>query len=204
VKPEQWLAKLEQICSNSDWVEFSRLRKTTNQRFASTLDYDGLSSFYEELIELGLDDEKRSVVRINNIEGFQSSVAAAFGKACSRLSEIPNVKGVYFEYFYDAGDSCLGRVYLCEAYSDDDDGWGAEYYSLDAMVDGPDVSEFLNFDQDFEWDDYPRYVAEEYVNGRFLAAVLEEWQKSGIKGLPFGFAEHDHKIVRAPANEEEL
>ena len=190
MKPDEWLAELEQICSNADWDAFSRLRTKTNQRFASALSYEGLSSF----------DAKRSTVRVDAIENFQSGVASAFRKARSKLAGMPQIKGIYFEYFYDGGDSCLGRVYLCESYSDDDDGWGAEYYSLDAMIDGPEVSEFLDFDRDFEWDDYLRYIAEEYVNGRFLAAVLEEWQKSGITNLPLGFANHDHEMVRAPAN----
>ena len=204
MNPDQWLVELKQICTDSDWDALSHLRTKTNQRFASALDCEGLSRFYEELVDLALDEAKLSEVRIDSIESFRTSVASALETARSKLPDMPKVKGVYFEYFYDGGDSCLGRVYLCEAYSDEDDGWGAEYYSLDAMVDGPVVSEFLGFDRDFEWDDYMRCVAEEYVNGRFLAAVLEEWTASGITGLPFGFANHDHEMVRAPANQHQV
>lgn len=197
---DEWLVELKHICSDSDWDAFSRLRTKTNQLFASTLDYEGLRNFYEKLVDSGLDQAKLSEVRIDKIEAFRSGVASAFRTAQSRISDMPQVKGVYFEYFYDGGDSCIGRVYLCEAYSENDDGWGAEYYSLDAMIDGPDVSEYFGFDRDFEWDDDMRYIAEEYVNGCLLAAVLEEWKGSGITALPLGFANHDHEMVRAPAN----
>ena len=201
MNPDEWLVKTKQICSVSDWDAFARLRTNTNQPFASTLDFEGLINFYEKLVDSALDQATLSEVQIDNIETFQSGVASALRTARSKLSDMPQVKGVYFEYFYDGGDSCIGRVYLCDSYSDDDDGWGAEYYTLDAMIDGPDVSEFFSFDQDFEWEDYTRYVAEEYVNGRLLATVLEEWKESGITALPFGFANHDHEMVRVPANE---
>lgn len=201
MSPDEWLAELQQICVDSDWNAFSRLRTITNQQFASTLDYAGLSSFYDQLLRMSVSEAKFSEVQIDSIEAFQTDVAQAFRIAKSKLQNVPQVKGIYFEYFYDGGDDCLGRVYLCESYSDEDDGWGAEYNSLEAMIDGPVVSQYFNFDHDFEWDDIDRYVAEEYVNGRFLAAVLEEWKASGITGLPFGFANHDHEMVRACANE---
>lgn len=199
MNPDTWLAQLQQICSDSDWDAFSNLRKTTNQSFSSSFDSEGLIAFYEKLAASGLDESKFSEVQVSNISDFQSEVAAAFQAALTRLPNMPQVKGIYFEYFYDGGDSGTGNLFLCNEYSDEDDFWGAEF-DQDGMIDGPDVSPFFGFDPDFEWDPYQRYVAEEYVNGRLLAAVLEEWKKSGIAGLPFGFANHDHEMVRAPAN----
>jgi hypothetical protein len=159
-----------------------------------------LIKFYEELAASGLDQGKLSEVRIENIADFQSGLATALQTTLSKLSAMPQVKGIYFEYYYDGDESCTGNIFLCEEYSDEDDFWAAEF-GADGLVEGPNVSPYYDFDPDFDWDPYLRYIAEEYVNGRLLAAALEEWKKCGIAGLPFGFANHDHdSMVRAPAN----
>lgn len=199
MNPDTWLARFREICSTSDWEALAGLRKSTNQRYVSGLDHAGLVSFYEEVLASGLDESKASQVRIEDIGPFRSGVAHAFQAAASRLATMPQVKAVYFEYFFDGGDSCTGNLFLCEQYSDADDYWGAEF-GRDGMVKGPDVSPYFAFDRELEWELFPRYVAEEYVNGRLLAAVLDEWTKSGISGLPLGFANHDHEIVRAPVD----
>ena len=118
------------------------------------------------------------------------------------------MKGICFEYQYEFGEKSIGRVCLCDEYSDETDSWGKERYDLRSVIEGPDVSEFFGFDPHYHWDAFNRHIAEEYVYGRLLAAVLEEWKASGIVGLPFGFAsqdhflvDHDHYMVRAPANE---
>lgn len=199
MNPVTWLAELRQICADSNWDALSELRKHTNQSFTSALDSIGLVHFYEELAATGLDEGKWPEVRIDNLLEFQSGVAELFQTAQVKLASMPQVKGVYFEYFYDGGDSCTGDLFMCSEYSDEDDSWGAEF-GQDSFVEGPDVSAYFDFDPDFEWDDFSRILAKEYVNGRLLAVVIQEWQKSGIAGRPLGFANHDHEMVRAPAN----
>ena len=85
MSPDEWLAELQQICVDSDWNAFSRLRTITNQQFASTLDYAGLSSFYDQLLRMSVSEAKFSEVQIDSIEAFQTDVAQAFRIAKSKL-----------------------------------------------------------------------------------------------------------------------
>lgn len=175
------------------------LRRSTNQLFAADTNHAALKDFCEGILKAGLDESRYEIARIPDMATFQSALAALFESARERLSSLEGIKGVYVEYFYDGGDSCTANIYLCTEYSDDDDFWGAEYTEQGYFV-GPSVTDFLDFDPEFEWDDLSRYVAEEYANSMLLAACLEEWEKSEIRNLPFGFAQHDASIVRAPAN----
>ena len=196
---KEWLRRLDQICEQSDWDAMSKLRRDTNQAFADKMDGDGLKEFYENIIRTGLDDTRYEVVRIDSIDRFQKGVAEALNAATNKLSALSGIKGIYFEYFFDGGDSCTGNVFLCTEYSEGDDYWAAEF-EQDGFIEGPSVFDYLNFDPEFEWEDLPRYIGQEYANGMLLAACIEEWARSGIQGLPFGFAQHDEEIVRMPAN----
>jgi hypothetical protein len=195
---KEWLQRLGQFCEQSDWDAMFKFRRDTNQAFAGEMDCAGLKEFYEEVIRTGLDDNKYEVVKIDSVDRFQKGVAETLNAAKSKISTLSGIKGVYFEYFFDGGDSCTGNVFLCTEYSEDDDYWGAEF-EQDGFIEGPSVFDYLNFDPEFKWDDLPRYIGEEYANGILLAACMEEWARSGIQGLPFGFAQHDHQIVRMPA-----
>jgi hypothetical protein len=195
----QWLDEFRRACEESDWDALEKLRHGTNQSFAERTDYRGIKRFYDEALRLGLDDDKLDAVRIVDTESFQSGLSRAFSVAKSKLDQLSGIKGVYFEYFYDGGDSCTGNVYLCNAFSDEDDGWGAEF-DQGGFIEGPSIIEYFNFDLDFEWDELPRVLAEEYVNGTLFSATLEEWTRCEIRGLPFGFANHEHEIVRVPAS----
>jgi len=190
---EAWLIKLAKFIEQSDWEALSELRRSTNQAFASNMDHDGLQVFYDKVIRTGLDDSKHDDVKILSTEKYQSELAEAFRLAKGKIPALNGVKGVYFEYFFDGGDSCTGNLFLCTEYSDNNDFWGSEF-EKDGFIAGPSVFEFLNFDPEFEWENLPRFVGEEYVNGVLLALCCE------IQGLPFGFANHDQEMVRAPAN----
>ncbi len=196
---EAWLIKLAKFIEQSDWEALSELRRSTNQAFASNMDHDGLQVFYDKVIRTGLDDSKHDDVKILSTEKYQSELAEVFRLAKGKIPVLNSVKGVYFEYFFDGGDSCTGNLFLCTEYSDNNDSWGSEF-EKGGFIAGPSVFEFLNFDPEFEWENLPRSVGEEYVNGVLLALCLEEWAKSEIQGLPFGFANHDQEMVRAPAN----
>lgn len=190
-----WLQQMREICAKSDWQALAELRHKTNQAFADSCDFSGLRAFYCSVIEDGLDAAKADVARIDDISGFQTDVARCLAIAKESIQVLDGIKGLYFEYFYDGGDSCAGNLFLCTEYTEDDDSWGAEFEE-DGFIEGPGVSEYLNFDPELEWDDFSSHVALEYVNGILMAAALEAWHGCGIHGIPFGFANHDHEMIR--------
>ncbi len=195
--PQAWVDRIRSICANGDWESLSQLRLETNQSFAEQADDAGLREFYQQVAELALDAKEREAIGPTDVEQFCADLRNSF---CAAKNKVDNdeIKGIYLEYFYDGGDSCTANLFLCTEYSESDDSWGAEF-EQDGFIEGPQVPTFFNFDPDFEWPDFSRYVAEEHANGVLLAAGIREWKTSGICGLPFGFANHDHEMIRVPA-----
>jgi hypothetical protein len=194
--PEQWLQGIGDAVRDEDWDAVSALRKQTNQSLAEAGDPDSLREFYLAALQ-SLDPSKSHPLISAYDEHFKAEVRGAISSVVDRVSAEPRIKGVYFEYYCDGteDESNSGNFFLCETYSDTDDGWGAEF-GEDGFIKGAQLPRYFFFDRDFEWDDVSRTVAEEAANGRLLAAVLEEWKLAGIAGMPLGFANHDHEMIR--------
>ncbi len=197
--PQNWLERMQKIVETQDWEAMSELRKQTNEHFAKTFDYEGLRQFYSTAMRCGLDAERSARLSAADSSQFQATIGKALVGVKAQLAQQSKIRGVYFEYYYDGTQdgSNTGNFFLCSAYSETEDGWGSEFEE-DGFVDGAEIPDFFFFDADWEWDGLSRSIAEEAANGRLLAAVLEEWKASSITGIPLGFANHDHEMVRAP------
>lgn len=197
--PAQWLQDLGDAVRAGDWDAVSSLRKQTNQRFAGAGDASGLRAFYLEALQ-SLDPETSGPLLSADDAGFQAAIRPAIASVKERVSADPRIQGVYFEYYCDGteDESNAGNFFLCETYSETDDGWAADF-GEDGFIKGALLPQYFFFDGEFEWDDVPRAIAEEAANGRLLAALLEEWKLAGIPGTPLGFANHDHEMVRLGA-----
>lgn len=194
--PAQWLQELGNAVNAQDWDAVSELRKQTNQSLANSGDTNELRSFYVAALQ-SLDPEKAHPLLSADDQDFRSALRMGLSKVKDKALADSSIKGVYFEYYCDGtGDeSNAGNFFLCKVYSDSDDSWGAEF-GEDGFIEGAQLPQYFFFDQDFEWDDIPRSVAEEAANGRLLAACLDEWKLAGIGGMPFGFSNHDHEMIR--------
>lgn len=197
LEPEQCVAELRHICLESAWERLPEIRRRVGQKFVTELDADGMTCFWAEVLRLGLSKDLAEAVRITDTRAFQAGLASAFETAARKLAGASDIKGIYFEYFVDGGDSCTGDVFLCTAYSSEDDDWASQF-DKEGWIEGPSVSEFFRYDLDGDWDDFSRVIADEYANGRVMAIVLQEWMKSKIRELPFGLAGHDDHILRVP------
>jgi len=194
--PMQWLQELGDGVRDQDWDAVSALRKQTNQGFANVGESGELCLFYTAALQ-SLEPEKSHPLLSADDAEFRAAIRRALSQVKERIVADSSIKGVYFEYYCDgtADESNAGNFFLCTTYSDSDDGWGSEFRG-DGFIEGAQLPQYFFFDQDFDWDDVSRAVAEEAANGRLIAAVIEEWKHARIDGVPLGVSNHDHEMVR--------
>ncbi len=199
MNPTDWTTEMRRVVDAHDWDALSQLRKRVNGNFTSAHDPKGLRSFYAAAIASSLPPDKAATLIDPSTEDFQSTLRASLIVVADKVKAQPSIKGVYFEYYYDGtrDEANAGNFFLCDSYSPSEDEWGSDF-GEDGFVEGAQLPEFFpEFDPDE--DDFSRMVAEEAANAFLLAAVLEEWIASGLVTIPFGFANHDHEMVRTMA-----
>lgn len=196
-----WLANVRRLNAAGDWEGVAALRKRTNEDLARGLDCEALRGFYDTALLHGLTSAKGELIReARSQSSFQASIRPAVDGIKQKLASRPELKGVYFEYYYDGhkDGSNTGNFFLCNSYSPTEDVWGSDF-DQEGYIAGAELPDYFFFDAEWEWDDESRLVAMEVVNGWLLADLVEVWKGSDIEGVPLGFANHDHEMVRVAA-----
>jgi hypothetical protein len=195
-----WLTELRRLNGAGDWEAVAALRKRTNEDLARGLESDALRSFYDTAALHGLTSARGELLRSARSPSFKASLRPVIDGIKQKLASRPELKGVYFEYYYDGhrDGSNTGNFFLCNSYSLTEDVWGSDF-DQEGYVAGAELPDYFFFDAEWEWDDESRLIALEVVNGWLLADLIEEWKRSGIERIPLGFANHDHEMVRVAA-----
>ncbi len=188
-----YVETLKTCAENHEWDSISDLTHRLKGEFAIAMDDSGLEAFYTKTIESALDEQWLKRVTIDDITPFENELEKALALAATKTTD--ETKAVYLEYFFDGGDACNANIFLCVKYSEDDDGWGAEW-NESGLIDGPSVNEYMDFDPDFEMQPFEEAVANAYADAILLAAAIRAWKAANISGLPFAFANHESSMIR--------
>lgn len=115
----------------------------------------------------------------------------AIGQSANR----PEIKAIYFEYYFDGSDASEGNFFLCTEYDTaQDSDWGAHFAAED-VLDGPKLQQLLTFDPELEWPALASHAASALGHADLLAQLGEIIDESGGCPLPVGYAEHDDSLV---------
>jgi hypothetical protein len=195
ITPAQWVSRIQAAAKSKDWDVFNDLEREINQSFAAKKDWFGLEAFYTEALMSTVAPKIAQLVKAKDFTPFQTAVEDVFKIASKRVAQNPGIKAVYFEYFYDGGDSCTGNAFLCTEFDENDDFWAAEFEGDDAFIDGPSVFEYFNFDSDIDFESATDHLVRSYINSFLLAAWGRAFEKQVALRLPGGFAQHDHPVI---------
>lgn len=169
---QQWLTQMQTHQNTRNWDAQRGLNMQVKQGFASRLDSQGLDAFYREALRL-LDTDLARAALASDAKAFEKTIGDVLGTVRKRVQEEEDIKGVYFEYYFDGrqdDDSNSGDFFLCTDYSDDDDGWGAEFKAA-GLVNGSALPDFFFVDEEHQGD-LETSVLDEAADGRLLAAML--------------------------------
>ncbi|MEQ4619173.1 MAG: hypothetical protein ABN482_14190 [Corticimicrobacter sp.] len=125
---------------------------------------------------------------------YEAALAVAYAEAMARAAGRSDIKGVYCEYFFDGSEGCAADLFLCRAFSREDDDWAANFAHED-VIGGPDVDGLLGFDPDLVWALAPAFVADAYAHVLLLRGFVRAVAVGPSSLLPVGFAQHDRQIV---------
>lgn len=200
VTSKQWIDQVAKAAKNQDWDVLTTLEVEVNQSFADKRDWPGVEQFYTEALKGSVKSDVIKKVTVKDIAPFQTGVEHTLKLASQRAAEDSNIKAIYFEYFFDGGDSCTGNAFLCTAYNEEHDEWAAAFDGANGLIEGPSVFEYLNYDPDIDFDPRSNAVASAYVNGFLLAAWGRAVDKQREVKLPMGFAQHDHPVIKVRSN----
>ena len=194
--PKEWSKAAAKAAMEKDWEVFDKLKIDVNQRFTQKRNWDGLQRFYTEVLQSSVEPDVVKKVAIKNLSKFEVGVERCLRKAVKEAAKDSSIQVIYFEYFYDGGDSCSGSVFLCTAYRDDEDYWASEFDPDGGVIEGPSVFEYFHYDPKLEFDPFTSAVSNAYVDGLLLAAWGRAVDKQGLVKLPMGFAEHGKSIIK--------
>lgn len=196
--PAEWLSNLRKAVNEKDWNTVSLINKNVKQVLANNGKPDEIVSFFEHALNEVATSETYKKVRINDLSLFEESLRKVFKQGLDRAFSDASITALYFEYFFDGGDACEGTLFLCSAYSEDDDYWAAEFGS-DGDIRGPSVFDYLNYDPGLDFEPVLSEVAEAYADATLMASCIRILNELGVSNsYPFGFAKHDAPIVRIP------
>jgi hypothetical protein len=180
---------LARISDEKEWDKISDLIFDGVQMLVDQRDWQQLESFNDALLKgvLTKKNIKKVVSHTNKLDVFREQITELLTLATAEAEKKPEVKGLYFEFVYDGGDSCSGDFFLCHGYSDNDNEWASEF---EDVIEGMDISEYFSYDPDFEFPPSEDAVASYYASICLLRALAEVYFSSPCK-YPLGFANHD-------------
>jgi hypothetical protein len=194
VTPKGWVELVESAARRVRWDEIYGPHHEINQRFARERDWNGLELFHDEALHLAASHAEYQNVRVKELAEFEVEISSILRQGLARAALNKKIKALYFEYFYDGDARCNGNLFLCDEYTEQDDGWAAEFDPSDTIA-GPGVSKYLSYDREFTFSPFLQCIARYYVDAMFLGAAIRAWKEVGISGVPFGFSEHDGRMV---------
>lgn len=140
-----------------NWQEAdARIFQITRQ-FVSQRDWNGLETHYDEMLYLTTSPSEYQHARIQNLDFFTDTLAATLQQAIQQAQQDGSIVALYFEYFFDNSECCSGDFFLCRSYSTDHDSWTTDFA---AMVSGPCVFNYFNYDTEIEFTPLSRYLAD--------------------------------------------
>jgi len=194
VTPQSWVELVESAAKRVRWDDIYGPHHDINQRFARQLDWNGLEHFHDEALRLAASQQQYDNVRVKELADFEATMCNILREGLDRAALKKEIRALYFEYFYDGSEGCDGNLFLCDEYTEQDDGWAAEFDPSDVIA-GPGVSRYLSYDREFTFSTTLQCIARYYVDAMFLAAAVRAWKNVGTPGVPFGFSEHDGRII---------
>lgn len=166
------------------------------QASVKTCSLDGLADLLRERVEQACPIQARQALDscLEGLPEYERRLAAAYGEAMARAAGRTDIKGLYCEYFFDGGEGCAADLFLCRAFSRDDDDWAANF-AHDDVIGGAEVDALLGFDPDLALAPLPAFMADAYAHVLLLRGFVRAVDSHPQSALPVGFAQHDHQIV---------
>ena len=203
MKSIDFINKVKEYSQKQNWLELSDLAYEINQSFVDSGNIKELVGFYDKVLESSFTGkslllrENKWIKKISNRKygNFSSAVLEMLKKAKLKLNDNGSYKAIYLEYFFDGGDASTANLYLCSDFDEKDDDW-ASSFAKEGFIEGIAVNSFLDFDPNFKLNEVEEFIANQYADARLLAATIDAWNESKLSNYPFGFAKHDHRIIR--------
>lgn len=176
--------------ANSDWDSVQAYFLETTQSFIDDKKLVQLGEFFNQLLHnvLTTDHAEKVISHVKNIKSFRDGFQSAYQEALEVASQDSKIKALYFECFYDGGDSSAGNIFLCTSYTDCSISWTSEFIQVIGNI---PIDEYYSFDVDFDFSNQERIVASFYVAVRLLLACFEVQNTINNTLYPVAFADHD-------------
>lgn len=195
--PQAYVRSMNEAARTRQWEHLSELSRCIYQCYSDKLDWDGLEAFFAAALQLGVPEEVRAAVArtAENLPEILANLAVALDKAVAMAALNAEIRGLYCEYFYDGGDASTIDLFPCTRFDRKDDFWASEF---DEVIEGSLVQEYFRYDPDLDLPPPIDLIADDYLQAKLFAA-LGRLVCERVKGIPFGFAQHDHPIVYVEA-----
>ena len=182
---KSYVSQCREMVKNQKWCEHSIYRKKVNSFFAKVKNWDGLVSFYNQVIELAnMPEQYIKTLRLFEYSNYENLMFASFNKAKVETQKDSTVKAIYFEY-----DDGQANFFLCQRYSNKGSDWITYWHrSIECPKLAVDVDLFAD-----DLSNFHQLLVTDYLNARVCVAVGKAI--NGYSKVPVAMAEHDHSIV---------
>lgn len=199
MSPKEYLSVVEQNQKDKNWEKVNDFIFLTDQGFVDRKDFQGLSTFYDEVVALSLSEKFVQKIKNLDFSNYTKNLSRAINEILGKNLQGMNIKALYVEYFYDTGDASDATLFPCEEFDMEDDSWGSEFDMANILTICPvnsffDPIEKAHDKQELSFFQYS--IANSCINARLLSLTGEVVQQYAGKILPFGFALHDYPIHR--------
>ena len=196
---ETYITQLQAYLENSEWCDAAEIRRQVCQQFADRHDWAGLQQFFRDtFLQASQNNQQRMTEIDQGLEQLpvcREVLRTGLHQSLEKAQGRPEIKAIYFEYYFDGGEASEGAFFLCTEYSPmQDSDWGAHFTAED-VLNGPHVQHLLSIDEDFVWPQLERTLGESLGYVSLLAQLGEIIDEMGGCSLPVGYAEHDDSLV---------
>lgn len=189
-----WAEQIWTAIRSDDFEALSDAHNSMVEELSKAKRFDDIITIATMVLKNGVDALAYERIKLDNIVTFESDFTKLWGKGIRAALDNPEVKAIYFEYFYDGGDASDGNLFLCESFDVDDDGWASDF-GRDGVILGMSILPCMDYDPDFDLDDEVRTIGDYYVDTLLYATCLKVICHSGETAYPFGFAMHDNPVM---------
>ncbi len=161
--------------------------------FGATTDSQGFVSFWRELLKSQAteDEYQKVMMAITDTHTFADDIRCLLIAGYAKAKDNPNIKALYYEYYYDGSDYSTGNLFLCTRFDETGTDQGDWASCFDELINGMVITPYFAFDDDFKMSNSVRHIAMWHNHATLLDAALQVLKDLQLS-MSFGFASHDN------------